>query len=50
MRIHDCGSITVATRAIKIADINCNLLDLEEGSQKDKYRLAKYILSQGLFI
>lgn len=48
MRVHDCGSITVACRAIKIADLRCNMMDLKEGSMKDKYRLAEYILSQGL--
>jgi len=30
--------------AVKIADINHNLSDLKEGSLKDKYRLALYIL------
>lgn len=29
---------------VKIADIEDNMNDLEEGSLKDKYRLAKYIL------
>ncbi len=29
---------------IKIADINDNLKDLKEGSMKDKYRLALYVL------
>ena len=50
MKINDCGSITVAARGIKIADLTCNIQDLKEGSMKDKYRLAKYILSQGLHI
>lgn len=33
----------VAT-AVKIADLTHNISDLPEGTQKDKYRLAKYIL------
>ena len=33
---------------IKLADINDNLRDLQEGSLKDKYRLAQYILQQEL--
>ena len=33
----------VAT-AIKIADLTHNISDLHEGTQKDKYNLAKYIL------
>lgn len=34
----------IQAKAIKIADIEDNLSDLEEGSLKDKYRLARYIL------
>jgi len=37
----DCDAIPV-----KIADINDNMESLEEGSLKDKYRLALYILEQ----
>ena len=33
---------------IKLADIHDNLSDLKEGSLKDKYRLAQYILQQYL--
>ena len=33
---------------IKLADISDNLRDLQEGSLKDKYRLAQYILQQQL--
>jgi GTP pyrophosphokinase len=32
------------SRIVKIADLTHNLSDLKEGTQKDKYRLAKYIL------
>lgn len=32
-------------RVIKLADLQHNLSDLEEGSLKDKYRFAQYILS-----
>jgi hypothetical protein len=31
---------------IKIADIEDDMIDLEEGSLKDNYRLAHYILSK----
>jgi (p)ppGpp synthase/HD superfamily hydrolase len=31
---------------VKIADIEDNMQDLKEGSMKDKYRLAKYILEK----
>jgi len=34
----------LATR-IKLADLKHNMSDLQEGSLKDKYRLAKYILT-----
>ncbi len=33
---------------IKIADIGHNLLDLKEGSMKDKYRLARHTLIKSL--
>jgi len=29
---------------IKLADLNDNISDLEEGSLKDKYRLARYVI------
>jgi (p)ppGpp synthase/HD superfamily hydrolase len=31
-------------RAVKLADLQHNMSDLQEGSLKDKYRLAEYIL------
>ena len=39
-RIKRCEIAT----AVKIADLTHNMSDLDEGTQKDKYRLAKYIL------
>lgn len=39
-RIKRCDIAT----AVKIADLTHNISDLSEGTQKDKYRLAKYIL------
>lgn len=53
MRINDCGSITVPCRAIKIADISCNMADATEvdklGSRYAKYELARYILRYSRF-
>ena len=34
------------TRIVKIADLTHNLSDLKKGSMRDKYMLAKYILSE----
>lgn len=34
----------IFTKAIKLADLECNMKDLQEGSMKDKYRFADYIL------
>ena len=34
-------------RQVKIADLEDNMLGLDEGSLKDKYRLALYILKNG---
>lgn len=34
----------VIAREVKIADIEDNMVSLKEGSLKDKYRLARYIL------
>jgi (p)ppGpp synthase/HD superfamily hydrolase len=48
VRIQNCGPITTACRAIKIADLRCNMKDLKEGSSKDKYRFAEEILTRGL--
>lgn len=45
MRIRDSGAYSVGAVAVKLADINHNLKNLEEGSLKDKYRLSQYILS-----
>lgn len=45
MRIKESGAIFVAAAAIKRADIRHNKSDLAEGSLKDKYRLAEYILT-----
>jgi GTP pyrophosphokinase len=53
MRIHNgnrptydsCGAFRVGMVAIKLADLQHNMSDLNEGSLKDKYRLAHYILS-----
>jgi len=51
MRIHDSGAISVPCRAIKIADLTCNMEDHSEkekmGHRYNKYALAKYILSEG---
>jgi (p)ppGpp synthase/HD superfamily hydrolase len=45
MRIHDGGPLRVGMVAVKLADLQHNMSDLDEGSLKDKYRLAEYILS-----
>lgn len=51
MRIHNgdrldfCGAFRVGMVAVKLADLQHNMSDLNEGTQKDKYRLAHYILS-----
>lgn len=37
----------IMTRAVKIADLRCNMSDLNEGAMKDKYRLAEHILLRG---
>ena len=42
-------SNSLATR-IKLADLKHNMSDLAEGSLKDKYRLAEYILTHWLWI
>jgi len=39
--------LMVPTRAIKIADLRCNMKDLKEGSMKDKYRFAEEYLLRG---
>lgn len=52
MRLHNggnssgfCGAFRTGMVAVKLADIDHNLKDLNEGSLKDKYRFAQYILS-----
>lgn len=50
MRINDCGPLTVFARAIKLADLHCNMEDMTEkdklGSMYSKYKLAEYILKR----
>ena len=46
VRIMNSGSISVGAIAVKLADLQHNMSDLSEGSLKDKYRLAHFILSQ----
>jgi (p)ppGpp synthase/HD superfamily hydrolase len=43
-RLRDCGHNDVIL--VKLSDLNDNLIDLEEGSMKDKYRFAQYMLRQ----
>ena len=45
MRIRDSGAFAVGIAAVKLADLEHNMSDLKEGSLKDKYRFAQYILS-----
>ncbi len=45
MRIRESGAFSAGATAIKLADLQDNLSDLEEGSRKDKYRFANYILT-----
>ena len=45
MRIHDGGPFRTGMVAVKLADLQHNMSDLNEGSLKDKYRLSHYILS-----
>lgn len=44
LRIHNGGAFRVGAVAVKLADLQHNMSDLNEGSLKDKYRLAYYIL------
>jgi (p)ppGpp synthase/HD superfamily hydrolase len=44
IRIRDSRFAT----GIKLADLDHNMFDLEEGSRKDKYRFARYILKRGI--
>ena len=45
MRIRGSGAFAVGIAAVKLADLEHNMSDLKEGSLKDKYRFAQYILS-----
>lgn len=45
MCVHNCGPFRVGAAAVKLADLEHNMSDLNEGSLKDKYRLAHYILN-----
>lgn len=44
------SGLMIPTRAIKIADLRCNMKDLKEGSMKDKYRFAMDYLYRGFGI
>ncbi len=46
-RIMESGPASVGARVIKLVDLNHNMSDLKEGSMKDKYRFAEYILTTG---
>jgi (p)ppGpp synthase/HD superfamily hydrolase len=43
MRLQETGHI--GSKMVKLADLRHNLSDLKEGTMKDKYRFAQYILS-----
>lgn len=43
MRVHDSGN--PGAKVVKLADLTHNMSDLSDGAQKDKYRLAYYILN-----
>jgi len=45
MSLHNGGPFRTGMVAVKLADLQHNLGDLQEGSLKDKYRFAQYILS-----
>ena len=45
MRVKNSDSLAIS---IKIADLQDNMSDLQEGSKKDKYRFALYILANVL--
>lgn len=45
MRIHNGGAFRTGMVAVKLADLQHNMSDLNEGSLKDKYRFAEHILS-----
>jgi (p)ppGpp synthase/HD superfamily hydrolase len=54
MRLHhmydtsSSGPLREGIIEVKLADLQHNMSDLKEGSLKDKYRFAKYILTQPL--
>ena len=43
-----CRNGTYDALTVKIADLNDNLKDLEEGSMKDKYRFALFMIEEVL--
>jgi (p)ppGpp synthase/HD superfamily hydrolase len=43
MRISNSGH--VGAKMVKLADLQHNMSDLQEGSMKDKYRFAQYLLN-----
>lgn len=43
MRLQESGY--VGAKIVKLADLRHNMSDLKEGSMKDKYRFAQYLLS-----
>jgi len=45
MRIHNGVPFRTGMVAVKLADLQHNMSDLNEGSLKDKYRFAEYILN-----
>ncbi|MFA7219143.1 MAG: hypothetical protein WC119_01280 [Synergistaceae bacterium] len=45
---NDFSDVYQIAAIVKIADLNDNMSDLQEGSLKDKYRFAKYILQNRL--
>lgn len=48
MRINESHPFKTGAVAVKLADLQHNMSDLNEGSLKDKYRLAHYILQPKL--
>ena len=48
MRLIQESGFNIIPRIVKLADLEHNMSDLSEGSLKDKYRFAHYILSRSL--
>lgn len=48
MRLNESHPFKTGAVAVKLADLQHNMSDLNEGSLKDKYRLAHYILQPKL--